>query len=144
MKNKVFYLLVLGVSVMCLIFSLSACEKSKQIDCINDFSEYASMTREADRIEVTFDNNTGTPFYFTIEDQNTIEQIMNIIFEASFEKQERDANGGSHTSIKVIQGGKEYSLGVLRVSEKYVFASNELKLKIEECAREAGAYENAN
>ena len=144
MKNKVFYLLVLGVSIMCLIFSLSACEKNKQIDCINDFSEYASMTREADRIEVTFDNNTGTPFYFTIEDKDDIDEIMEIIFSASFNKMEKEVNGGDHTSMKIIQGENEYNLHAFMNKEGryyYSFTTTELLSKIQELAKEAGAFD---
>ena len=67
-----------AVIVCCLAFSLFGC--GKEIKSITDFSEYADMTRETDKIEVTFDNNSGSPFYFTIEKQEDIRQIMSIVF----------------------------------------------------------------
>ena len=73
-----------AVIVCCLAFSLFGC--SKEIKSITDFSEYADMTRETDKIEVTFDNNSGSPFYFTIEKQEDIRQIMSIVFFFDLQK----------------------------------------------------------
>lgn len=36
---------------------------SKEIIRITDLPEYSTMTKETDRIDVTFDNNTGVPLY---------------------------------------------------------------------------------
>ena len=129
--------------IFALTWSFVGC--SKPINTITDFSGFAEMTRETDKIEVTFDNNTGTPFYFAIEDQEDIDEIMDIIFAASFEKMKRDVNGGSHTSIKIIQGEKTYSMGVMRNYEGktgYTFTTTELQDKIIELAREAGAFDD--
>ena len=54
-----------AVIVCCLAFS-SGC--GKKIKSITDFSKYASMTRETDRIEVMYDNNSGSPF--TLQSKN--------------------------------------------------------------------------
>lgn len=45
------------------------------------------MTKETDRIDVTFDNNTGVPFYFSITNEEEIKQIMHIIFTGVLKKQ---------------------------------------------------------
>ena len=122
--------------------SLIGC--AKEINTITDFSQFSDMIRETDRIDVTFDNNTGTPFYFAIDDQEKIEEIMDIIFSASFEKMKKEVNGGSNTSIKIIQGEKEYSMGVMRNYEGktgYTFTTSDLQNKIMELAREAGAFD---
>ena len=37
--------------------------RSKEIIRITDLPEYSTMTKETDRIDVMFDNNTGVPFY---------------------------------------------------------------------------------
>lgn len=128
--------------VLALLMMLVSC--AKEINTITDFSEFSGMTRETDKIEVTFDNNTGAPFYFTIEDQEDIDEMMDIIFSASFEKMKQEVNGGSHTSIKIIQGENVYSMSVMRNYEGkngYTFTSTELLDKINELAREAGAFE---
>ena len=101
-------LLALALALTTLLFCLVGCdilkntaddEPSKEITTISDFSKFADMTRETDKIEVEFDNYSGYPFYFTIEDQEDIEDIMNIIFSASFTKMGTEPNGGDHTSI---------------------------------------------
>ena len=130
--------------LLTLVLAMSLIGCSSQINTITDFSRFADMTRETDRIDVTFDNNTGTPFYFAIDDQEKIEEIMDIIFSASFEKMKKEVNGGSNTSIKIIQGEKEYSMGVMRNYEGktgYTFTTSALQKTIRELAREAGAFD---
>ena len=125
------------------IFSLFGCEK--EINHITDFSKYSDMTRETDKIEVTFDNHTGAPFYFTIENKEDIDEIMDIIFSSTFENSGKEVNDGTHTSIRIFQGEKVYSMHVARNMEGknyYAFSTVDLMNKIEELAREAGAYEN--
>ena len=126
------------------MLSLLGC--SKEINSINDFSKLSSMKRDAtDRIEVEFDNYSGAPFYFTIEDQEDIDEIMNIIFSSSFKRMEEDASGGDHTSIRIIQGENQYKLHVFMNKEGnryYSFETSELQDAISGLAREAGAFES--
>ena len=73
-------LIAFVLTLVCLL-SLVGC--AKEINTITDFSKFADMTKDGtDKIEVTFDNNTGTPFYFTIEEKEDIDEIMDIIFSA--------------------------------------------------------------
>ena len=115
-----------------------------EIQKITDFSKFSAMEQLTDRIEVTFDNNSGVPFYFTIEDEADIDEIMKIIFSSSFERKGKEMNDGNHTSIRIIQGEKEY---VMHTSTNkngdyyYSFSTTELYYKIIELARESGAYE---
>ena len=138
---------------LALIFMLSICfvacteEADKEIKTITDFSKFSDMTSETDRIEVTFDNHSGAPFYFTIQDKEDINEIMDIIFSSSFEKQGKEMNDGDHTSIKIIQGENTYNMHISRNKEGqyyYSFSSNKLQDKIIELAREAGAYGNVD
>ena len=125
------------------ILSLDA--SKEKVGIITDFTKFYDMTRETDKIEVPFDNNSGEPFYFTIEDKEDIDEIMDIIFSASFEKMREEVNGGSHTSIKILQGENVYSMGVMRNYEGktgYTFTSTVLQDKIIELAREAGAFDS--
>ena len=101
------------------------------------------MTKETARIDVTFDNNTGVPFYFSITNEEEIKQIMHIIFTGVLKKQSKEINDGNHTSIKIIQGEKTYSMHVTNIKSRkyyYYFEYSELQHKIGEFAREAGAY----
>ena len=131
------------VLVLVCVLGLVGC--TKEINSITDFSDFAGMTKNGtDKIEVTFDNNTGAPFYFTIEDKEDVDEIMDIIFSASFEKMHQEVNGGGNTSIKILQGETTYNMGVMRNYEGkngYTFTSTELQDKIMEFAREAGAFE---
>ncbi len=135
-------LIAMVLALVC-VLGLVGC--AKEINTITDFSKFAGMTKNGtDKIEATFDNNTGTPFYFTIEDKEDIDEIMDIIFSASFEKMREEVNGGSNTSIKILQDETTYSMGVMRNYEGqngYTFTSTELQDKIIELARKAGAFE---
>ena len=131
------------VIVCCLAFSLFGC--GKEIKSITDFSEYADMTRETDKIEVTFDNNSGSPFYFTIEKQEDIRQIMSIVFSSTFKNMGKELFAGDNTYISIIQGERKYNLHLLMNKEGkyyYSFATDDLQNKINELARNAGAYNN--
>ena len=135
-------LIALILAMFC-VLGLVGC--AKEINSITDFSSFADMTKDGtDKIEVTFDNYSGYPFYFTIENQEDIDEIMDIIFSATFEKMRQEVNGGSNTSIKICQGENVYSMGVMRNYEGkngYAFTTTVLQDKIIELAREAGAFE---
>lgn len=124
------------------ILSLDA--SKEKVGTITDFSKFSNMTRETSKIEVTFDNNTGAPFYFTIEDQENIDEIMNIIFTDTFENMGEEVNDGNHSSIKIIQGERIYDMSLSANKEGkyyYSFSTTDLYDKIIELAREAGAFE---
>ena len=133
----------LVLALITLLLCLVGC--AKEVNTITDFSKFSDMTQDGtDKIEVTFDNHSGAPFYFAVEDQEDIDEIMDIIFALSFEQMKQDVNGGSNTSIKIIQGEKTYSMGVMRNYEGktgYTFTTTELQDKIIELAREAGAFD---
>lgn len=133
---------ICGAFVMCMMITLFGC--AKDIKNITDFSKFSNMTQETDKIEVTYDNGSGTPFCFTIENQSDIDEIMNIIFSSSFKNMGKGTNDGGHTTIVIIQGDDEYKMHVGSNKEGnnyYSFSTNDLQDKINELAREAGAYE---
>ena len=136
--------LIALVLVLVCVLGLVGC--TKEINTITDFSKFADMTKDGtDKIEVSFDNNSGVPFYFTIDNQEDIDEIMDIIFLASFKKMRQEVNGGSHTSIRIIQGENVYNMGVMRNYEGrngYIFTSTALQDKIIKLAQDAGAFEN--
>ena len=136
-------LIALTLALVLLLCCLVGC--AKEVNTITDFSKFEGMTKDGtDKIEVTFDNYSGYPFYFTIEDKDDIDEIMEIIFSASFNKMEKEVNGGDHTSIKIIQGENEYNLHAFMNKEGryyYSFTTTELLSKIQELAKETGAFD---
>ena len=76
--------LLCGVLTMVMAFGLFGCSPSDnedknndvEIENITDFSKFSTMEQITDRIEVTFDNNSGVPFYFAIENEADIDEIM--------------------------------------------------------------------
>ena len=127
-----------------LVMTLSLVGCAKEINTVTDFTEFSDMTRETDRIEVTFDNYSGYPFYFTIEDREDIDEIMDIVFSASFNRMDEEVNGGDHTSMKIIQGDRVYNMHAFMNKEGryyYSFTTTELLTKLQELGREAGAYD---
>ena len=142
-------LIVFVLTLVC-VLGLFSCdgvnnESEKAINTITDFSKFSDMTKDGtDKIEVTFDNYSGYPFYFTIEDKENIDEIMDIIFSSSFDKC-GEMNDGSHTSITIVQGEKEYKMHVSRNKEGesyYSFSTSDLFLKINELGEAAGAFES--
>lgn len=134
--------IILTCTVGCDNFEIGL--NSKEINTITDFSKFSDMTRETDRIEVEFDNYSGYPFYFTIEDPEDIETIMDIIFSSSFTKMGKEVNAGDHTSITIIQGEREYHIHAFMNKEGqyyYSFATTDLQVKLQEIARENGAFD---
>ena len=140
--KKIFSLVFTFILFVCLVGSVGC---AKEVNSITDFSKFADMTQDGtDKIEVTFDNYSGYPFYFTIEKREDIDEIMHIIFSSSFTKMEKELNGGDHTSMRIIQGEKEYSLHVFMNKEGryyYAFSTTDLQMKLQELARAAGAFE---
>jgi len=128
-----------------LLFILTLCSCTKEINNINDFSKFSTMTKETDKIDVTFDNHSGSPFYFTIDIQKEINEIMDIIFSLTFIKKNGEVNPGSNSSIKIIQDENSYSMNTTRIYESnniyYVFSTDDLDLKINKLAIEAGAFD---
>ena len=141
-------LIALVLALVC-VLGLVSCvsgnnENEKEVNTITDFSKFSDMTKDGtDKIDVTFDNNTGVPFYFTIEEKEDIDEIMNIIFSSSFEK--CGEMNGSHTSLNIIQGEKEYKMHISTNKEgnnNYSFSTEDLFWKIQELGEVAGAYDN--
>ena len=116
------------------INSILVFNHSKEITTITDFTKFSDMKRETDKIEVEFDNYSGSPFYFSIEAQEDIDEIMDIIFSASFTKMGTEPNAGDHTSMKIIQDEKEYQLHAFMNKEcryYYSFSTTDLQTKIQ-------------
>ncbi len=125
-----------------LVFSMAGCDQ--KIEKITDFERFESMTKETDKIEVNFDNNTGAPFYFTISDQAEIDAIMDIIFPSTVENAGKEAMAGDNTSLTIFQGENKYVIHFRTNKENknfYNFTSRTLQDKIIELAREARAYD---
>ena len=83
-----FVRLLCSVLIMNMFLGLIGCSQNDdknrnnetEIDVITDFKKFSDMTREGtDKIDVTFDNHSGYPFYFTVQDQDDIAEIMEII-----------------------------------------------------------------
>ena len=143
MKKILSIVLLLVLSACLIACTKESSDNNKEINTITDFSKFDGMVKETDKIEVTFDNHSGVPFYFTIEEKEDIDEIMNIIFSSSFEKRGKELNDGDHTSIKIFQGENVYNMHVLGNKDGqyyYSFSSADLQDKIIELARDAGAY----
>ncbi len=131
---------------VCLMFvmllALNGCEKD--ITKITDFERFADLTENTDRIEVTFDNNTGVPFYFTISDEDEITEVMQVLLSAQLKDAGKVPMAGDNTSFTIYQGEKQYSMS-FRVNKEgdhyYTFSDSSLQDILRELAREAGAYE---
>ena len=116
-----------------------ALAKSKSI---TDFSEFDGMTRTADKIEIDYwDIDTDSTTRLTVENQEDIAEIMDIIFtETHYELNRAEHLGNSHV-IYIYQGEKIYSLRSncnLLDGSIYTTPENDLNEKILALAEEAG------
>ena len=146
MKKRLLWLLSV---VLCFVLccSLVACGRS-DIKKLTDISRFSSMTADGtDRIDVEFDNNTGSSFNFSITEEEIICDVMDIVINAEVYAKDGDLWAGDNTSITIVQGTNEYHLSVRANKEDgtfYYFESSALQDKIIELARLAGAYEPEN
>lgn len=141
---KIKKLLIPLLLIISCMFALVGC--SNPVKHITDMERFADMQESADSIEVEFDNYTGKPYMFTIEDENDIAEIMNIVLTEELNNIGKgDIPPGDNTFIIIHQGEKSYSLSVRINSEKgtyYAFATDKLQSKIIALATAWGAFES--
>lgn len=134
---------------MCVASIFSACAENPHNDTsdferIFDIDFYADMQKEADKIEVVFDNGTQERFKFSITDESDIEEIMDIIFaDTLIDLGTQLKPPGFNTYISVYQGEKVYSLSVIFITVKgrlYTFSTRNLSDKIFDLATAQGAF----
>ncbi len=141
--KKIISAIICFLCLVITIVSLAGC--SNPIKHITDMERFADMQESADSIEVEFDNHTGKPFKFTIEDENDIAEIMNIVLTEELANMGKDYPPvGDNTWIIIHQGEKSYRLSVRYNSEKDVYYgySFDLQSKIIELATARGAYDS--
>lgn len=141
MKGK--KLIITLLLLLSCMFAFTAC--SNPIKHITDMERFADMQETAASIEVEFDNHTGKPFKFTVDDENDIAKIMNIVLTEELNNIGKgDIPPGDNTFITIRQGEKSYSLSLRINSEKgtyYSFATDRLQSKIIDLATERDAYD---
>lgn len=146
-KLKIIFLLLLTCCFAVMFSACSSCQNndSQNISSIFDIDFYADMQRQADKIDVVFDNGTQKRFKFSITDENDIEEIMDIIFSDSLLDLGKELQPpGGNTYITIYQGEKAYSLSVYFItvnSRLYTFSTRRLSDKILELATAQGAFE---
>lgn len=115
------------------------------IEHITDIEFYADMQKQADKIDVVFDNGTQERFKFFITDENDIEEIMGFIFsDTLLDLGKQHQPPGGNTYITIHQGEKAYSLSVFFITVNntlYTFSTRDLANKIYDLATEQGAFE---
>ncbi len=103
----------------------------QNVGYIKDISKYEGLTQEVDKIEVRYDNDTGSYVGFIIDDKNELNEIMSIILNTKLEKSE--PWNGNNTVLIIYKGLKTYSMNVVHVGTKnqwYEFETYELTDKI--------------
>lgn len=138
-KKLIITLLLLYI----VLFATVGCSNTKSVVHITDMERFYDMQETADSIDVEFDNHTGKPFKFTVEDENVIAEIMNIILTDELNNLGKEFPPGDNTFITIHQGEKSYSLSVRINSEKdiYYAFSFDLQSKIIDLATARGAYD---
>ncbi len=142
--KKIISAIICFLCLSIMIISIAGCSNAKTIVHITDMERFADMQESADSIEVEFDNHTGKPFKFTVEDKNDIAEIMNIVLTEELANMGKEYPPvGDNTFITIHQGDKSYSLSVRYNSEQDIYYgfSFDLQSKIIEFATAQGAYD---
>lgn len=143
--KKVLTVVISALLSCILIFAFVGCEDAANIERITDIGFYADMQRQADKIDVDYDNATQAGFKFSITDENEIEEIMDIIFSETLNdlgKQAYPPMGNTH--ITIYQGEKAYGMSVRFITfnnRLYAFSTSNLSDKIFELATARGAFD---
>lgn len=146
---KKFLASIVATLLSCIfLFAVVGC--AGNISFITDIERFSDMQKQADKIDVDFDNATKEGFEFAITDENEIAEIMEIIFSETLTN-DHDPYFASpnDTSIMIYQGEKTYSLGVRYIDEnsaryyfRFYFSTSRLEKKITELATARGAFDS--
>ena len=132
------------ISTICTAFLLCSCSSNKEV--ITELSKYKNLSKNIEKIDVQFDNYSGKPFLFSITDNSTITEVMDIIFSQKLIYQGRDSKfAGDNTFITLYEKETTYNMSVSFIEDDgiyYKFSTHDLSDKIDSLAREAGAFEN--
>ena len=135
-------------SVACLTcVALVGCTQSSY-SSLTKVSEYKDMKGGGDRIEVRCDGKINClidyNFYFSIQDKDDIDEIVNLLVNTRLEREDLPpapgASGGY--TLKVFQGEKTFTVstnGVYVKDKRYVFATDDLFNKIKSLSDSKGA-----
>lgn len=131
-------------ALICLsLFAVAGCSDGISIIYITDIKDFSDIQSNTDKIEIDFDNHTGKPFKFTIDDKVTINQIMDIVLHDKLTNIGKEFPPGDNTFMTVYQGENAYRLSV-RVNGangNYYAFSSDLQSKIIDLAIAQGAYD---
>lgn len=131
-----------GLSVVLgCVFLAAIAGCSKNISSITDFKRYSDLQSRADKIDVQFDNHTGTPFEFSVTDEADLKEIMEILLSEKLRRFDGIFDG-DHTVLVLYQGEKTYSVSVHANRENevyYGFSTSKLRDKIASLAAAMGA-----
>lgn len=139
--KKYLALFLTFITLSCLLLFSGCLEK---ISFITDIERYSDMQKQADKIDVEFDNYSGETFRFTVTSEDDLEEIMEILFSETLSYSGKEFPVGDNTFIKIYQGEKTYNLSVRFISENekyYVFSTKKLQSKITALATALGAFE---
>ncbi len=120
--------LIMLCLALVLVLSMAGC--GQKIEKITDLERFEGMAKDADKIEVSYDNNSGIPYNFVIIDQAKIDEVMEVILSSNLEKIDGSPMPGDNTSLVIYQGDNQYSLGVRANKEGdnyYNFATDDLQ-----------------
>lgn len=134
------------ICFLCLMvmLAMAGCTNTKPITNITEFERFSDMQQTSDVIDVEFDNHTGKPFNFTINNKSDIQEIMNIVLTEELVDIGKDFPPGDNTFITIHQGEKSYNLSTRINSENgsnYAFSTDKLQSKIIDLATIQGAYD---
>lgn len=164
--KKIFITLISAILTIAMLFAFAGCTPNENnndnsgngnsfsgsddtssdentVSVITDIPRFSSMRKQADKIDVDYDNNNGKIIPFSITDTEEIAELMDVIFKASLYKMSEPIPPDNSTRITVYQGNRSYAFSVCYITENgndYTI-SNSLLEKIMRIAWAHGVYE---
>ena len=107
-----------------------------QINYITDIDSYSNLTKNCDSIRVSYDINESTPYIFTINDKNELDDIMELILSTKLNSGE--VRDGNHTTLTIYYESFDVTINSSFVNYKnkvYYFENSNLYTKIQELSQ---------
>lgn len=129
----------LSISCALILFLLTACAETNMK--INEFPQYKNLTKSPTKIIVDYsDDLRGT---YEIEDKETIDEVVSILFETTYVKMKNEPNAGNNGRMTFVDENEEQTLiSLYAISYKnslYHPSSNNLLIRLRQIGVELGA-----
>ena len=122
--------------IVILLFPFILLSCKNKINYITDIDSYSNLNNNCISIDVSYDVNENTPYLFTINDKDDLNEIMSLILNTKLIK--GGNKDGNHTTLKIYYDSFDVTINSQFVNyndQIYYFENYNLYLKIQELSQ---------